>query len=393
VHDDRGFADRQKDHVRRREAGCRDWLEHGLLRIFEEETMPKSQGRCWSHTLLAVAVVSASMVSACQTSRQGVEVVANEAEHRVDVRIDGQPFTSYIWPDSIKKPVLYPLKTSNGTDVTRGYPLDPRPGERVDHPHQVGMWFNYGDVNGLDFWNNSEVIKPEDRNKYGAIRHTKITRVESGQTEGKLEVETEWLGPDGVPLLREDTTFVFHGGTGRRAIDRITKLTALDKQVVFTDNKEGVIGIRVARQLEQPSNKPEIFTDASGKATAVPTLDNTGVTGSYHSSEGKTGDEVWGTRGRWTMLTGKIGAEDITLSMLDHPDNPGYPTYWHARGYGLFAANTLGQKVFSNGKESLNFTLEPGQSGSFKYRVLVLSSAATHEELESQHRKFTDEVK
>ena len=93
------------------------------------------------------------------------------------------------------------------------------------------------------------------------------------------------------------------------------------------------------------------------------------------------------------MLTGKIGQEDVTLAMLDHPKNPGYPTYWHARGYGLFAANTLGQKVFSDGKQTLNFTLEPGQSAIFKYRVLILSGTATSDDLESQYRRFIDEVK
>src|SRR5204863_479210 len=80
------------------------------------------------------------------------------------------------------------------------------------------------------------------------------------------------------------------------------------------------------------------------------------------SSEGKKGDAVWGTRGRWTMLTGKVGDEALTIAMIDHPKNPGYPTYWHARGYGLYAANPLGQKVFSNGRETLNFTLEPHAS-------------------------------
>ena len=202
-------------------------------------------------------------------------------------------------------------------------------------------------------------------------------------------MEMEWLGPDGVPLLREETTFIFHGGTGSRAIDRITNLTALDRRVVFSDNKEGVIGIRVARQLEQPSNKPEIFTDASGKATSVPTLDNTDVNGRYQSSEGKTGDEVWGTRARWTELSGRIGCEDVAIAMLDHRENPGYPTYWHARGYGLFAANPLGQKVFSDGKQVLNFQLEPGQSATFKYRVLILSRAASSDDLESEY-EFTD---
>ncbi len=345
--------------------------------------------------LLLAFVLAMAWTGSSQTKphTSGVQLVANEAAHRVDVLIDGQPFTSYVWPDSVKKPVLYPLRTAKGTIVTRGYPLDPRPGERVDHPHHVGLWFNYGDVNGLDFWNNSEAIKPAERGKYGTIRHTRIKRVQNGKTAGELEVEMEWLGPDGAPLLREETKFVFHGGTAGRAIDRITKLTALDRRVVFNDNKEGVIGMRVARQLEQPSDKPEVFTDASGKATAVPKLDNTGVTGRYLSSEGKTGDAVWGTRGRWTMLTGKTAQEDVTLAMLDHPKNPGYPTYWHARGYGLFAANTLGQKVFSDGKQTLNFTLEPGQSATFRYRVLILSGTATSDDLESQYRKFTDEVK
>src|SRR5207247_59942 len=108
--------------------------------------------------------------------------------------------------------------------------------------------------------------------------------------------------------------------------------------VPFTDNKEGLIGMRVARGLEQPSTTPEKFVDDKGRVTAVPLLDNTGVTGKYRSSEGKEGDAVWGTRGRWTMLTGTVDTTPVTLAILDHPRNPGFPTYWHARGYGLFAA-------------------------------------------------------
>ena len=345
--------------------------------------------------LLAIVVVTgwANSPSQMKPSETGVRVVTNESARRVDVFVDGQPFTSYIWPDTIKKPVLYPLRTATGAMLTRGYPMDPRPGERVDHPHHVGLWFNYGDVNGIDFWNNSDAIKPTERHKYGTIRHVKIKRVTSGKDKGELEVEMDWIMPDGKKILREETTFIFRAGPNERAIDRITKLTALDERVVFKDNKEGVLGLRVARALEQPSDKPEVFTDASGKATSVPKLDNTGVTGRYHSSEGKTGDDVWGTRGKWTMLKGKIGEEDVTLAILDHPKNPGYPTYWHARGYGLFAANPLGQEVFSNGKQKLGFTLEPNNSATFRYRILTMSGPVAAEDMESQYRRFTDEVK
>lgn len=344
--------------------------------------------------LLAIVLSSWATVQAqAKASEAGVRVVADESAHRVDVFVDGKPFTSYIWPDAVKKPVLNPLRTARGTVVTRGYPMEPRPGERVDHPHHVGLWFNYGDVNGFDFWNNSDAVKPAERHKYGTIRHSKIKRITNGKDRGELEVEMDWLTPEGKPILKEETTFIFHAGPNERAIDRITKLTALNERVTFKDNKEGVLGLRVARQLEQPSDKPELFTDQNGNATPVPKLDNTGVTGRYQSSESLSGDDVWGTRGRWARLTGKIGQEDITIAILDHTNNPGFPTYWHARGYGLFAANPLGQEVFSNGKQRLNFTLEPNSSATFRYRILILSGKTSRDDLESQYRRFTGEVK
>jgi len=318
-----------------------------------------------------------------------VEVVAREADRRVDVTVDGKPFTSYVWPTTLKKPTLYPLRAASSVVVTRGWPLDPRPGERVDHPHQVGLWFDHGDVNGLDFWNNSDAIPAARADKMGTILHRAVRGAKSGRGEGTLDVTAEWVNSQGKPLLREDTRFVFRAADGLRAIDRITTLTALDAPVTFTDNKEGLIGLRVARALEQPANTPEVFTDAAGHATTVPMLNNDGVTGHYRSSEGLEGDSVWGTRGRWTMLTGEVNGAPVTLAILDHPKNVGFPTYWHARGYGLFAANPLGTKVFSNGKEELNLRLAPGQATTFRYRVLILSRAATPDQIETYYRDFT----
>ena len=121
---------------------------------------------------------------------KGVQVIADETHQRVDITIDGKAFTSYIWPTSLKKPVLYPLITDEGVTVTRGYPLEPRPGERVDHPHHAGMWFNYGNVNGFDFWNNSDAIKPEGRSKMGSIYQKKIVSTKSGADQGELIVES-----------------------------------------------------------------------------------------------------------------------------------------------------------------------------------------------------------
>lgn len=325
--------------------------------------------------------------------KHSIRLVSDEKAKCVNVFVDGQPFTEYTWTERLKVPVLFPLRAASGTVITRGFPLEPRAGERTDHPHHVGWWLNYCNVNGVDFWNNSAALPPNQAAKMGSIVRRKIVRTIDGVDRGELDVEMDWVMPDASIILREAAMFVFHAGKNMRAVDRITTLTALDKPVLFKDDKDGLLGLRVRRELEQPSNEPQTFTDANGHATTVKVMDNTGVTGLYRSSEGKTGDAVWGTRGRWCMLAGVVTNEPITIAILDHPANVGFPTYWHARGYGLFAANPLGQASFNHDKEKLNFTLKPKESVTFRYRLLILNIPATPEDIESQYREFVNEVK
>lgn len=305
------------------------------------------------------------------TAENRIRLLHSSDEQRVDVTIDAVPFTSYIYPDTIMKPVLYPLRSARGTLVSRGYPLDPRPRERVDHPHHVGLWFNYGAANGLDFWNNSDAVPADKRDHYGTIRHREVVAMAGGPDHGTLDVTMEWVTPTDRVILQEDTRFVFSGDATTRIIDREATLSALDEDVEFTDDKEGLLGIRVARELEQPDPKPARRTGPDGAPNPEPDVDTDGVTGLYRSSNGTEGDAVWATRGDWVALTGKIGDETVSIVVFDHPHNPGYPTYWHARGYGLFAANPLGQEQFSQGKEALNFKLGAGESGTFRYRIMI----------------------
>jgi hypothetical protein len=345
-----------------------------------------TQARSWYVFFTAVALAPLLPVSARQTGH--VQIARNDAARRVDIAIDGRPFTSYIYPETLKKPVLYPIRTAGGALVTRGFPLEPRPRERVDHPHHVGLWFNHGDVNGLDFWNNSDAITGERIAKMGTIVHRAILRAEGGRDRGDLIVESEWKRPDGFVLLVERTHFVFRGAGTRRSIDRITTLTAQTEPVVFRDSKEGTLGLRVARELEQPAEKPELYTDAAGKPSAVPALDNAGITGEYTSSEGVKGDAVWGTRGRWMILAGSLQEKHVTVAILDHPANQGFPSYWHARGYGLFAINPLGRKSYREQEPELTLKVEPGRSLAFRHRVLLADAHLNAGDLEREYTAF-----
>jgi hypothetical protein len=313
-----------------------------------------------------------------------VEFVKKDAEKKVDVMIDGQLFTSYLWHEpvvrDIKKPVLYPIITSTGTEITRGYPLNPRPNERTDHPHQIGLCFNYGHVNGLDFWNNSTAIPENRRDQYGTIKHLGIDELSGTPGQGLMITRESWITPSGEELLAEKTEYYFIAQGQLRIIDRITTLTATNVDVSMKDTKEGGFGIRVARQLEMPSNEELILTDAQGIPTKVTKMSNEGITGNFKNSNGIEGEDVFGTRGTWVILSGKIGDEEESVVMIDHPKNPGHPTYWHARGYGLLLANPLGAEAYSNGKHVMNFSISAGKSATFRFRLVVCSEKILNKE-------------
>ena len=339
----------------------------------------------------AASLLTSLLVAQPCVAAERIQVLAKDSERKVEILIDQKPFTAYLYPTNMEKPVLYPLRSASGVLVTRGFPLEPRPGERVDHPHHVGHWFNYGDVNGLDFWNNSYAVPASKKKQFGSIVHQRVISAKSGEQQGELVVAADWVNYTNHVLLKEQTRFVFKGDGTSRTIDRFTTLTA-QEDVSFPDNKEGVIALRVDRAFEGPAQKAEVFTDANGNPTTVAVLNNEGVNGNYHSSEGLEGEKVWGTRAKWMMLSARKEQKPITIAILDHPKNVGYPTYWHARTYGLYAANPLGQKAMSNGKAELNFKLPKGQSVTFKYRILITEGhPPTDPEMNGQFEAFARE--
>lgn len=317
-----------------------------------------------------------------------VSLLENKDKHTTDVLVDGKLFTSLVQPEGVKKPVLWPVVSPAGNPITRYYPLAKKEGERADHPHHIGIWLNYGDVNGLDFWNNSTAIPASKASTYGTVNLLGIDKAKGGKKKGELVYSAEWVDSKSTKLLDEKTELCFKASQNMRIIDRATTLKASNGEVKFTDNKEGVIAIRVTTELELPAKGAIEMTDARGNITKVEKPDMSKVTGNYLSSEGITGDAVWGTRGKWMQLHGTINGEKVSVVIIDHPGNPGYPTYWHARGYGLFAANTLGQKALSNGKDELNFKLAAGQSVTFRYRMIIFSGELSSEKINGMANEY-----
>ena len=303
-------------------------------------------------TILAMIFFSVSFAQ----KKEMVKVVKSAKENKINIFIGDKLFTSFLYPDSLEKPVLYPVHAANGTIVTRGFPLDTQPNDPTDHPHHIGIWFTFENVNGLDFWNNSYAIPKEKKHLYGWIKTDKILET-SGGAKGILSYHANWTNQQKDVLLEETTRLEFSGTAHQRTIDRVTVLKA-DTTVLFTDAKDGLYGIRLAHALQIPTDKDQEFKDDKGNVTVVKGGTDHIANGNYLTSEGKQGDDAWSTRARWCKVYGKMGNDSISIAIIDHPENPNYPTFWHARGYGLFAANPLGEKIFTNGKTFKNLQLK-----------------------------------
>lgn len=301
-----------------------------------------------------------------------VSIVKNDSLHKIDIIIDGAYFTSYLYADSIlRKPVLFPIFSANNKRITRGFPINPNSGERVDHPHHYGLWFNHGVVNNVDYWNSAVVPKDEEV-RYGRINHTDFITIESGD-EGILEVKKEWRNDLGELVLTEITKYIFSGDKNIRTIAHTTTLSAIDEDVLFTDSKEGMFALRVRRELEVASNKPDRLLTENLTISDSAIVDNSNVTGYYRNSEGVEGyPDVWGKRAKWMELEGKIKSDSIAILIFDHSKNINHPPHWMARDYGLYAVNSFGNSVYTDGKETLNFNLVKGKSITFKHQVHII---------------------
>jgi hypothetical protein len=273
------------------------------------------------------------------------EVKLTRHADRVDVDIDGKRFTTFYFGPGAPKPYLHPLRAPSGMIVTRQYPMTEVPGETRDHPHHRGLWFTHGDVNGVDFWANEPGQPGAPKGRVVFLKYSDY----KDPRPGALWTEFAWQAPGGKPLLHESRMMDFWGDERVRIIDFDITLTARER-VVFGDTKEGTFAIRLADAMNEKSGTGKM-TNASGAAGMK---------------------NVWGKRSPWVDYSGTINGEKVGVAIFDHPANPRNPTYWHARDYGLFAANMFGEHDFLNDrKRDGSMTLKPGEKLHLRYRVII----------------------
>jgi hypothetical protein len=297
-----------------------------------------------------------------ESSALGVEF--REAGTNLDVSVGGKPFTVYR-TDEPTKPYFYPVFGPTGAEFTRAYPMKNIAGEAHDHPHQRSFWFTHGNVNGVDFWAADPVNKPNP--KFGRIHETSRKVVATGAAVGELRTTDDWLGPDGKKVCDDERVVRFYETSGARVIDFDITIKATAGPVIFGDTKEGMFGVRVASSMDVKAKK-------GGKIT---------------NAEGITDLDAWGKASPWVDYIGPVAGKTVGVAILNHPASFRYPTTWHVRDYGLFAANPFGWHDFGR-KESGSYTVPAGQSIRFGYRVILHEGDTASARLPDAFRAYTE---
>jgi hypothetical protein len=331
--------------------------------------------------LYIVSILSGFCLLSCSDGNN-VELIQNE--NQIDIMVDSRLITSYLYGSHLSKPVLYPLLSPSGEIVTRSYPFNIVKGESTDHPHQAGVFFTYGtrgEAGGSSFWANSHDIPPlNSEAKLPRINHEKIIKIGGGRNTGTLETMNLWVDSENKPIIKENRLMEFQVLDDEYRIDFTITLTPFETAIKFTDTKEGMFAIRVADWLAESAN-----------GSLYPS------TGEYMNAEGETTERnVWGKRSSWMRLEGEKDGRRIGIVIFNHPLSVNYPTYWHARGYGCFTANPLGQFEFQQGRRLENpshFSLEldPGDTALFKFRMSVYEGARNREQLSREFAGYSDQ--
>lgn len=274
----------------------------------------------------------------------------------------------YATAESVAKPYLYPVLAPNGVPVTRGWPMEAASDMNTkDHVHQKSVWFCHGDVipegielkikapnkadKGVDFWSEGK----NATGQHGKIKCVKVGKpAQHAKDHASVETHNEWITPDGVKIMDEVRVIHFIDGKDGRTFAFDITLKATVCPITFGDTKEGSFGIRVRDELRMEVKKgllggDGVMTNAEGKAVEK---------------------DIWGQPSAWVDYSGKVDGKEVGVAVFDHPSNP--KASWHARAYGLVAANPFGRAhsgfPSQKGKEDL---LKIAKGGELKLKYAV----------------------
>lgn len=318
---------------------------------------------------LLMCICLCPLVSAQESNNVKLKFDPEKLDEGIEVLISGDTFCKILCTN-VNRPMVYPVFAPGGVQMTRDFPQKKgTEGEANDHPHHTSIWFGHGDINGASFWHlQNAMVRTEG--------------ILNGIKEGAQFIETQsnWIAEqegEKKLLASSSTKYYFGGDDTKRWIDFDCTMTAKADELTFGDTKEGTFALRSHPQLRLDNDPGRGVTKANGQAI---------------NSEGVKGKDIWGKNAKWVSYWGKVDGDPVGFAIMDHPENFRHPTTWHARAYGLVAANPFGLHDFQGKPQgSGNHTIKKGEKIRFRYRILLYSGEFNKELVDQNFKQYSSQ--
>lgn len=245
-----------------------------------------------------IGVVFAGMLSSPAVS----EITAHIGEERIDVRVDGEIFTSYRYPSDWKFPYLFPLVgpyTGQTVTIEKG----------VGHPHHRSLYFAIDKVNGGNYW-------------------------QEGMDRGRMVSQGPKVKETGQRVIIEDVCDWVREGAPSPIRDYRRVTIESPSHSVWTIQYQIECEFKIDTEV-LPSNhalfSAEVLPELSAKygGTILDARGNVNEAGTF------------GVKSEWCDYFGTRNGITEGLAILQHPSNPGFPWQNFTRDYGFMSPTPM----------------------------------------------------
>jgi len=290
--------------------------------------------------VLSVAIASLPLSAA--------KITAVKVGSKINVTINGNFFTSYIFSDDEKYPFFYPV---NGP-VSGGSVTSMR---NAVYPHHTSLFFGCDLVNGGNYWQEG-------------LERGRIISVNAGiEKEGGDTVvitdECIWARPGALSPVKDTRRYI---------------ITAPSKNMTQIDVE---IALEMLMDVHILKTNHSLFSARMAADLAVTNG------GTMINAEGAMGEKnTFGKNSPWIDYYGKRGNSTEGLVIMQHPSNPWYPSPWFTRDYGFMSPTPMYWP--QNDKETF---MKKGTVLNLRYRVLVHSGTHTDAKIAEQFERYKRE--
>ena len=274
-------------------------------------------------------------------------VTATKVGDRIDIRVNGNLFTSYILSAFEKYPFFFPVNGPSNASVTSL--------RNANYPHHSSLFFGSDRVNEGNYW--------QEGLERGQIISLRADIIESAGERAVIENECIWSRPGADAPIKDK---------------RIITITApsKDKYVIDFD-----VTMEMLMDVEIGKTNHSLFSARVDPDLAVI---NGGI---MINAEGESGEKAtFGKRSPWMDCHGERLGKTEGIAILQHPSNEWFPAPWFTRDYGFFSPTPLYWPENDN-----NTLLKKGEFIQLRYRVVVHSGNHKEAGIALEFKKYASE--